>query len=184
VYVRVPGGPGCTARVAAVAAAGGAVEVPVRRTHDGALVCAEAPYGPGDPLADVLAAGRGRVLLDVPNVPGEPDFDAPRCETARLVAALRPDPATVTAVTNDWYACPLLRDAGLRVAFRPPRGVAMDAAVAYASDNGIEALAPHPSDVTDEGLAAARERGVAVVQTTTDSESGTDLNVSRSTSPR
>jgi glycerophosphoryl diester phosphodiesterase len=154
--------------VAAFAAGADGVEVDVRRTPSGTLVLSN-PYVP-DPaglplLADVLDAARGRVVCEVKNVPGEPDFDAPASATARLLVALlagRPD-ADVVVSSFDWYSLAVARDAGLRTAFVTPPGLALAAALAYAADAGHPEVHPHWSVVDAAGVAAAREAGVAVV---------------------
>lgn len=107
---------------AALRAGADGVELDIRRSADGDLVCVHDARLPrlggravvrrstrelasrGIPaLTDVLDvwAGRGRLILEIKNQPGQPDFDAPRERTARaLIELLRarglpgPGPAT------------------------------------------------------------------------------------------
>ncbi|HEV2890656.1 MAG TPA: hypothetical protein VGX28_09800 [Frankiaceae bacterium] len=120
--------------------------VPVRLGPDGTLVCARDHGAPGEPLADVLRdAGDAEVVFEVRNVPGEPDFDAPACAVAHaLVDALRGREG-VTVASEDWFSIEVARDAGLRTAFVPPEGVAIDAALAYVTEaRHAGCLVPEP----------------------------------------
>jgi glycerophosphoryl diester phosphodiesterase len=96
----------------ALAAGADGVELDVRRTRDGALVCIHDPAVPGTSVGghaaggelrrvvvesdaaslglpsidDVLDAGRGaRIVLEVKNVRRQPDYDGRRATTARLL---------------------------------------------------------------------------------------------------
>jgi glycerophosphoryl diester phosphodiesterase len=90
----------------ALAAGADGVELDVRRTRDGQLVCVHDPVTPGDPpqrrivvdtvaaelalpsLSAMLDAGRGgRVVLEVKNRRRQPDYDGRRATTASLLAA-------------------------------------------------------------------------------------------------
>ena len=141
------------------------VEVDVRRTPGGLLVCSNAPLdgSPVDAFADVLAAARGPVVAEVKSRPGEPDFDAPASATAHLLADLLRGREDVTVASFDWFAIEVARDAGLPTAFLTPSGVTLDASLAYVADAGHTACFPHWSAVTPEAVAAAHERGKAVV---------------------
>lgn len=152
------------------------VAVAVRRTPAGDLVLSNDPL-PADPtgltpLSDVLDAARGRVICEVKNVPGEPDFDAPAEATAQLlVSALAQRPGTDVVVSSfDWFAIEVARDAGLRTGFRTPSGLALEASLAYVLDAKHAECHPHWSAVLDDPaqIAAAHDAGVEVVAWTVD----------------
>jgi glycerophosphoryl diester phosphodiesterase len=167
------------------------VEIDVRRTADGLLVCChDASFaGSSSPIvalagadlpdaarvSDVLAAARGRVILEVKNIPGEPDFDAPAEATARLlVDLLAAVPARasydVTVSSFDWFAAEVARDAGLRSAFLTPPGIALEASLAYVDDARLDECHPHWTSVLEDPsvVATAHEHGRAVVCWTVD----------------
>ena len=176
--------------VAALAAGAAGVEVDARRCADGSLVCihdAQLPSGQpvlqatsrqllglGVPsLTEVLdaALGRGRVTVEIKNVPGEPDFDAPE-ETAvgvllDLLGARRAGGIAddVTVSSFDWFAIERARDGGWPTGFLVLPGVALSAAVAYAADAGHREVHPTVAAALADpaGLAAAGAAGLAVV---------------------
>jgi glycerophosphoryl diester phosphodiesterase len=148
--------------------------VPTRRTPQGGLVASEGPAGWGGAfgsLGAALDAATGRVVLDVRNVPGEPDFDAPVEDTVRLLVALLAARGTAGAADDvvvssaDWFAAEAARDAGLRAGFRTPPGIALSAALAYVAGAGLAECHPHWRAVLDapEVVAAAHAAGRAVV---------------------
>lgn len=148
------------------------VEIDVRRTAEGALVCSHDPLSgaPVDALADVLAAARGRVVVEVKNVPGEPDFDAPHAATARLLVTALDGRAEVTVSSFDWYSLDVAHEAGLRTAFLTSPGIALDASVAYASGAGVAECHPHWSAALESpaSVARAHDAGLVVVAWTVD----------------
>lgn len=78
---------------AAMAQGASGVEIDVRRTARGQLVCSHDPLVAGQrpPRASAVldaVQGRGRVVVEIKNVPGEPDFDAPREQTALALLQL------------------------------------------------------------------------------------------------
>lgn len=78
---------------AAMAQGASGVEIDVRRTARGRLVCSHDPLVAGQRPPRVSAVldavrGRGRVVVEIKNVPGEPDFDAPREQTALALLQL------------------------------------------------------------------------------------------------
>ena len=124
-------------RVALDAGADG-VEVDVRRSADGVLMCSHDPVAQGltvfataaadlarlavPTVAQVLAAagGQATVVLEVKNIPGDPDFDAPAEATAHALvdelAALPPDERSGIVVSSfDWFALDVVRDSELDV---------------------------------------------------------------------
>jgi glycerophosphoryl diester phosphodiesterase len=175
------------------------VEVDVRRTLDGVLVCSHDADRSGRVIAatpaaelglarldDVLDAvrGRGRLVCEIKNVPGEPDFDAPDCAVAALLVALlarragRREPDDVVVSSFDWFSLEAVRAAaGPPTAFLTPPGVALSAAVVYASSAGHAEVHAHVQDVLAagaDGVARAHAAGLAVVVWTV-----TDLGVAR-----
>jgi len=165
--------------VAAFDAGAYGVEVDVRRRPDGTLVLSHDPsYGPDAALlADVLAAARGRVIAEVKNIPGEPDYDARTEATAHLLVALLAGTSyDVTVSSFDWFAVEVARDAGLRTAFLTPPGIALEAALAYADDARVDECHPHWSAVLEAPalVATAHEHGKAVVCWTVD-----DVDIAR-----
>jgi glycerophosphoryl diester phosphodiesterase len=162
--------------VAAFDAGADGVEVDVRRTPAGELLLSHDPL-PADAaglarLVDALDAARGRVICEVKNLPGEPDFDAPRAATARLLTELLAERSgdDVTVSSFDWYAIEVARDAGLRTAFLTPPGLALEGALTYVADAGHAECHPHWSAVLEDPAAVARahEAGVEVVAWTVD----------------
>jgi hypothetical protein len=117
---------------------------------------------PGDlaALAAVLDAATGRVVVDV-----EPDPSGSGAARALVALLAGRSGDDVVVASFDWYALALARDAGLRTAFRTPRGVALSAALAYAIEAGHAECHPHASAVLAEpgAVEAARAAGIAVV---------------------
>ncbi len=176
------------------------VEVDVRRTTDGRLVCCHDPAterlggGPrplleqtwaeiaAGPVAvplvtDLLDAvrGRGRVVLEVKNVPGEPDFDAPAEVTARALVDLlqaRGAGDEVVVSSFDWFAIDAVHELApeIRTGFLTPPGIAAKAGLAFAVEHGHPECHPHYSEVlaTPEVVEQAAEAGVAVACWTVD----------------
>ncbi len=161
--------PGPENTVAAVRAAMGAgadgVEVDVRRSADGVLMCSHDPVVHGLTVIATTAAdlaGRAvptvsqvltasapgaTVVLEVKNVPGQPDFDAPVEATAHALVgqlgSLAPQERSGVVVSSfDWFALDVVRDSGLGVpvAFLTLPLVAVKAGVAYAGEHGYAQL--------------------------------------------
>jgi glycerophosphoryl diester phosphodiesterase len=165
--------------VAAFDAGAYGVEIDVRRTPDGALVLSHEPvFGPDAALlTDVLAVARGRVVLEVKNIPGEPDYDGRTEATAHLLVSLLAGTAfDVTVSSFDWFALEVARDAGLRTAFLTPPMLALEAALAYVCDARMDECHPHWSAVLEAPgmVATAHEQGKAVVCWTVN-----DLDIAR-----
>jgi glycerophosphoryl diester phosphodiesterase len=200
---RVPGPENTVAAVdAALTAGADGVEVDVRRDADGALVCVHDPRLPriggravlrsttnelaarGVPrLVEVLDAwaGRGRLVLEIKNQPGQPDFDAPRERTARLLVDLlrtrgltgpatdgEPGtpgrPGSVTVSSFDWHAIEAIKAAGVGVAtaFLTMPRMSVDAGLGYARSAGHAELHAHVASVLRAGDAVERARRAGV----------------------
>ncbi|HEU0129556.1 MAG TPA: glycerophosphodiester phosphodiesterase family protein [Mycobacteriales bacterium] len=116
-------------------------------------------------LPERLAAAAAPVVVEVRNDPADAAFDAPHCATARAVAALLADRDDVVVASADWYSAEVARDAGLRTAFVPPRGVTLAAALAYVTSAGHAECHAHADAVLaePEAVAAAHAAGCAVV---------------------
>jgi glycerophosphoryl diester phosphodiesterase len=180
--VRIYGHRGASAThpentVAAVVAAFDAgaygVEVDARLRPDGVLVCSHDPeFGPDvATIAEILASARGRVVVEVKNIPGQPDYDGREERAAHaLVALLRGTAYDVTVSSFDWFAIDVARDAGLRTAFLAPAGIALEAALAYVADAKHAELHAHWSSVLEApaDMAKAHDAGIDVVCWTVD----------------
>jgi glycerophosphoryl diester phosphodiesterase len=150
------------------------VEVDVRRTPAGALVCSHDPL-PADEgvlaalsrLEDVLAAARGaRIVLEVKNLPHEPDFDGPDqlATLGGIIPLLRSgDDAVISSFDFATAAAAAAR--GLRAAHLMFPGVAIRAGVAWAIEHGVAELHPPVATVLADpaGVDGARARGLRVV---------------------
>lgn len=190
---RIPGPENTVSAVRAALAVGAdGVEVDVRRSLDGVAVCAHDPVlasgaGPlvvaetpaarlaeaGVPaLADVLdaALGRGQVVCEVKNVPGQPGYDAPASGTGRtlveLLCARRGSADQVVVSSFDWFTVEAVRDAGWPTAFLVLPGVALAAGLGYAAPAGHAELHAFLADVLRAGAAGVAEvhaAGLALV---------------------
>ena len=203
---RVPGPENSLEAIDAALRAGAhGVEVDIRRSADGDLVCVHDARLPriggravirrstreltarGIPLLhDVLDvwAGRGRLILEIKNQPGQPDFDAPREATARaLVELLRhrglarsgapagsaddPPGPGITVSSFDWFAIEAIRDAeiGVPTAFLTMPRMSVSGGLAYARSAGHSELHAHTSSVlgSSDAVARARKAGVRLV---------------------
>ncbi len=199
---RVPGPENTVEAVdAALSAGADGVEIDVRRSSDGDLVCVhdarlsrpagravirqptEVLRARGIPLLDEIIdvwAGRGRLICEIKNQPGQPDFDAPRERTAQaLVERLRvrgltgPRPTVaeldagaggITVSSFDWFAIEAVRDANLAVAtaFLTMPRMSVSGGLGYVRSAGHTELHPHCGAVLGSAAAAARAREVGV----------------------
>lgn len=185
---RVPGPENSVgAVVGALAAGADGVEVDVRRSADGVLMCVHdsrlrgraVVRLPADELArrdvprlvEVLDAvdGRGEVVIEVKNVPGQPDFDAPHEASARaLVELLRGrDRSGLRVSSFDWFAIEVVRDAGLGLptCFLTPPRIAVAAGVTYAQEARHSELHAHLRAVlgVPDAVARAHDAGLRLV---------------------
>lgn len=186
---------------AALAAGADGIEIDIRRSADGELVVVHDARIPrlggravirrstaelrarGVPtLDDVLDvwASRGRIIIEVKNQPGQPDFDAPRERAAQaLVEKLRargltgPD-AGVTVSSFDWFAIERVRAAGLGVptGFLTMPRMGVSGGLAYVRSAGHAELHAHTSAVlaAPDAVAQARRAGVRLVTWTVTSD--------------
>ena len=161
--------------VAAFDAGAHGVEVDVRRTPSGDLLLSHDPL-PADlgaltSLSAVLDAARGRVICEVKNLPGEPDFDAPAEATAHLlVSALAGRDGDIVVSSFDWFAIEVARDAGLRTGFLTPPGLSLEGALGYVTEARHAECHPHWSAVLEDParVNAAHDAGIEVVAWTVD----------------
>jgi glycerophosphoryl diester phosphodiesterase len=157
-------------RAAVVAGANG-VEIDVRLGSSGLVASHDHPDGPVPGAEEILdAAAGGRVICEVKNVAGDPDFDAPRSGAARALVALLGDRAAghrgddVVVSSFDWFSLDAVRElGGPPTAFLTPFGMSMRAGVTHASEHGHAEVHPHWSAVTRRGVESAHEAGLRVV---------------------
>ncbi len=153
--------------LAALAAGADGVEIDLRLRGPDLVVSHDLPEGDVPGASDVLDAGRGgRVVCEVKNRPGDPDYDAPRAGVAHalvdLLAARGGDDVVVSSF--DWFSIDAVRLAGgPPTAFLTPFGMSMRAGVAYAAEHGHAELHPHWSSVTRRGVEKAHAAGLRVV---------------------
>jgi glycerophosphoryl diester phosphodiesterase len=152
---------------AALAAGADGVEIDLRLAA-GALVVSHDPPGGGEPTAaEVLDAGRGgRIVCEIKNRPGDPDFDAPRSAVAHAFLDLLGERSGDDLVVSsfDWFTLDVVRErGGPPTAFLTPFGMAMRAGVGHARDHGHAEVHPHWSAVTRRGVEAAHDAGLRVV---------------------
>jgi glycerophosphoryl diester phosphodiesterase len=158
---------------AAIAAGAGGCEVDARRTADGVLVCRHDPLvgsraiiqssaadlvEVGVPLlADVIAAaGESRLVLEVKNVPGEPDFTAEPVAAQVLVALLAEltDLPDVLISSFDPASLEAARAAGWPVGLLTIPGISVADGLAYATQAGYQELHAHVSEIEAAGADA------------------------------
>jgi glycerophosphoryl diester phosphodiesterase len=174
---------------AALAAGADGVEVDVRRTRDGKLVCLHDPslergadaarlHDRGVPSADeMLDAGEGgRVVLEIKNQRRQPDYDGRRATSARLVvemlerrrsAGMRDD---VVVSSFDSTAIVVARAAGLSTALLTLPGIPILAGLRIVERGGHPELHAHTSALPSRmprrvaaAVTRAHEQGVRLV---------------------
>ncbi|MCW2546169.1 MAG: glycerophosphoryl diester phosphodiesterase [Mycobacterium sp.] len=170
---------------AAIAAGAGGCEVDARRTADGVLVCHHDPLvgsraiiqssaadliAAGVPLlSDVIAAaGKSRLVLEVKNVPGEPDFTAEPVAAQLLVALLAElaDLPDVLISSFDPGSLDAARAAGWPVGLLTIPGISVDDGLAYATQAGYQELHAHVIAIEAAGTApgsAVHDAGLRLV---------------------
>lgn len=184
---RLPGPENTPEAVRAALTAGAdGCEVDVRRTADDGLVCHHDPLTSHRPvvaatleeltaagvaaLADVAAAGAaGRLVLEVKNTAGDPDYTPDAYTAQLLVAALdtltgRPGSGGLDLLISsfDGVALDVAQAAGRRTALLTLPGVPVADGLAYASAAGCSELHAHVSVIT-EPASAVHAAGLRLV---------------------
>ncbi|HEV7209968.1 MAG TPA: glycerophosphodiester phosphodiesterase [Mycobacteriales bacterium] len=180
---RRPGPENTSAAVRAALMAGAdGVEIDVRRDRAGVLVVSHDPVvGRPEPLERVLdtvldLAGRGagperdtpaRVVLEVKNRPGDPDYDAPVAATARALVALlaaRHGSDDVVVSSFDISSLLLVRAlGGPPTALLTGLGASVRAGIGTAVAQGHAELHPHWASLTARRVARAHAAGLRLV---------------------
>lgn len=182
---RIPG-PENTAEAVRGALAAGALgsEIDVRRSADGDLVCVHDPVaGPdrravieqttaalaaaGIPtLAEVVAAaGTGRLVIEVKNLPGEPDYTRDALAAQLLVAELaRLQPGADIVISSfDPAAVDVARAAGWRTGLLTIPGVLTQEGLAYVLERGYTELHAHVSTIRQGSARLVHDAGLSLV---------------------
>ncbi len=184
---RIPG-PENTPEAVRGALAAGAVgsEIDVRRSADGGLVCVHDPVvatdgrpvlelstaelgGAGIPtLAEMLAAAAGgRLVLEVKNLPGEPDYTREAVAAHLLVAELGrlTVAADVLISSFDPTVLDVARDAGWPTGLLTIPGVTTEEGLAYVMERGYSELHAHVSTIREDGagVQAVHDAGLVIV---------------------
>ncbi len=182
---RIPG-PENTAEAVRRALAAGALgsEIDVRRSADGDLVCVHDPVaGPdrravieqttaalaaaGIPtLAEVVAAaGTGRLVIEVKNLPGEPDYTRDALAAQLLVAELaRLQPGADIVISSfDPAAVDVARAAGWRTGLLTIPGVLTQEGLAYVLERGYTELHAHVSTIRQGSARLVHDAGLSLV---------------------
>jgi glycerophosphoryl diester phosphodiesterase len=182
---RAPG-PENTPEAVRAALAAGALgsEIDVRRSADGDLVCVHDPVaGPqarpvlelttaelaaaGIPtLAEMVdAAGTGRLVIEVKNIPGERDYTREALAAQLLVAELdRLAPAADILISSfDPAALDVARDAGRPTGLLTIPGVSTQEGLTYVKERGYSELHGHVSTIRDGSAQTVHEAGLVLV---------------------
>jgi glycerophosphoryl diester phosphodiesterase len=182
---RIPG-PENTAEAVRGALAAGALgsEIDVRRSADGDLVCVHDPVaGPeGRPVIEqttaalgtagipalgemVAAAGTGRLVIEVKNLPGEPDYTREALTAQLLVAELGRlvAEADILISSFDPTVLDVARAAGWPTGLLTIPGVSTQEGLAYVMERGYSELHAHVSTIRAGSAQTVREAGLALV---------------------
>jgi glycerophosphoryl diester phosphodiesterase len=184
---RIPGPENTPEAVRGALAAGAAgSEIDVRRGADGALVCVHDPLLAGNDLpvvamsaTDLAAAGipsiaemveaaaGGRLVIEVKNILGEPDYTREGVTAELLVSELRglSVAADVLISSFDPVSLDVARAAGWPTGLLTIPGVTVEEGLAYVIEHGYQELHAHVSMLKDDapGVAAVHEAGLRVV---------------------
>jgi glycerophosphoryl diester phosphodiesterase len=171
--VRFPGAPPentpTAVRQALLAGAAG-VEVDVRLDPAGRLVCSHDLVSASDEpalFADVATAARGaRLIVEVKNVPHEPDFQPPEALVSLdLVLEQLDDPTQVVVSSFDFAVSAAAAARGVAAAHLMVPGVVLAAGAAWAQAHGVAELhVPVISVLADPAaVQEVRRRGLRVV---------------------
>jgi glycerophosphoryl diester phosphodiesterase len=182
---RIPGPENTPEAVRGALEAGGlGSEIDVRRSADGDLVCVHDPVaGPdgravieqstaalaaaGIPrLAEVVAAaGTGRLVIEVKNLPGEPDYTRDALAAQLLVAELaRLDAAADIVISSfDATAVDVARAAGWRTGLLTIPGVLTQEGLAFVLERGYTELHAHVSTIRHGSARLVHDAGLSLV---------------------
>ncbi len=159
-------------------------EIDVRRSADGDLVCVHDPVaGPdrrpvieqttsalaaaGIPtLAEAVdAAGAGRLVIEVKNLPGEPDWTREALAAQLLVTELgRLNPAADIVISSfDPAALDIARAAGWRTGLLTIPGVLTQEGVGYVLGRGYTELHAHVSTIREGSARLVHDAGLSLV---------------------
>jgi glycerophosphoryl diester phosphodiesterase len=182
---RIPG-PENTAEAVRGALAAGALgsEIDVRRSADGDLVCVHDPVaGPdGRPVIEqttaaltaagvpmlaelVAAAGTGRLVIEVKNILGEPDYTREALAAQLLVAELDrlAAPADILVSSFDPITLDVARAAGWPTGLLTIPGVSTQEGLAYVVERGYSELHAHVSTIRDGSAQTVHDAGLVLV---------------------
>jgi glycerophosphoryl diester phosphodiesterase len=182
---RIPGPENTPEAVRAALAAGAAgSEIDARRSADGALVCVHDPLlassdrpvvemtavalaAAGLPtVADMLsAAAGGRLVIEVKNIAGEPDYTRDALAARLLVAELGSLRAAgdILISSFDATALDVARDAGWPTGLLTIPGVTTQEGLAFVIEQGYSELHGHVSTIREGSAELVHEAGLALV---------------------
>ena len=182
---RIPGPENTAGAVRAALAAGAAgSEIDVRRSADGALMCIHDPLlasnarpvvemsaadlaAAGIPsLAELIAAGSGgRLVIEVKNILGEPDYTRDGATAQLLVAELGrlTVDADVLISSFDPVSLDVARAAGWPTGLLTIPGVTTDEGLAYVVEHGYNELHAHVSTIDDQSAGRVHDAGLVLV---------------------
>ncbi len=184
---RIPGAENTPEAVRGALAAGAVgSEIDVRRSADGVLVCVHDPVvtpggrpvlelstaelgSAGIPtLAEMLAAAAGgRLVIEVKNLPGEPDYTREAVTAHLLVAELGrlTVAADILISSFDPTVLDVARDAGWPTGLLTIPGVATEEGLAYVRERGYSELHAHVSTIREDGagVRAVHDAGLVIV---------------------
>jgi glycerophosphoryl diester phosphodiesterase len=159
-------------------------EIDVRRSADGALVCVHDPLlaSNGRPVvemsaADLAAAGippfldllqaaaGGRLVIEVKNILGEPDYTRDGSTAALLVAELGrlTVDADVLISSFDPVSLDVAREAGWPTGLLTIPGVTTQEGLAYVVEHGYSELHAHVSTIGDDSARSVHDAGLVLV---------------------
>jgi len=182
---RIPGPENTPEAVRGALAAGAqGSEIDVRRSADGDLVCVHDPVaGPKarpvieqataalvaagiPPLAEMVrAAGRGRLVIEVKNIPSEPDYTREALAAQLLVAELDRlgAEADVLISSFDPAVLDVARAAGHPTGLLTIPGVSTEDGLAYVVERGYSELHAHVSTIRAGSAEAVHDAGLVLV---------------------
>jgi glycerophosphoryl diester phosphodiesterase len=182
---RVPGPENTAGAVQAALAAGAAgSEIDVRRSADGALMCVHDPLLASNarpvvemsaadlteagvpPLAELVAAAAGgRLVIEVKNILGEPDYSRESVTAQLLVDELSrlTVEADVLISSFDPVSLDIAQAAGWPTGLLTIPGVSTKEGLAYVVEHGYDELHAHVSTIDDDSAASVHDAGLVLV---------------------